>query len=75
MTEQSVLFGISRTLIVAPLGPKNIHMVHSAHNCVAALEKGKIICELRLAVKRMTNSHWQRLKIAAHKSGVFDAKP
>jgi len=52
----------SGTLIVAPSGA-----CHSAHSCVAALEKGVTIpFELRLAVNQMTNSHSQRLHVTVH---------
>jgi hypothetical protein len=57
----------SSTLIAAPAGA-----CHSAHSCVAALEKGEagaafgIPFALRLAVIRMTNSHSQRLNVTVH---------
>jgi len=62
MSKKNFLLNISCTLIVARSGAR-----HSAHSCVVALEKGKaIICELRLAVSQMTNSHSQRLKDTVH---------
>jgi len=56
------LVAISRTLIVAPSGVRNL-----THGCVAALEKGEAIArELRLALSKMTNSHSQPLKGTLH---------
>lgn len=49
-------------LIDAPAGAR-----HWSHSCVAALDKGKtIVCELRLAVKPMANSHLQHLHVTLH---------
>lgn len=61
MIEPNPFFG-SSILTAAPAGAR-----HTAHSCVAALEKGAAITgELCLAVNRMTNSHPQRLKVVAH---------
>ncbi len=72
MITPNYLSTLSCTSIVTPSGTR-----HSAHRCVAALEKGlmdklwAITFELRLAAivdwtMQMTSSHSQRLKVAVH---------
>jgi len=52
--KEEYFFTSRNTLIVAPSGVR-----HLAHSCVAALDKGETIpCELRLAVNKMTSSHY-----------------
>jgi len=77
MITPNFLSTFSSTLIVAPSGQVEVNMGHSAHSCVATLEKAiidkirAITCELRLPALvdqnwQMTSSHSQRLKVAVH---------